>query len=363
MVHLHNLHVQPIDQLNFLFHTYTQGYTTPDSAQSTEPNSLASIDQPDSSLRTATGKHSNNHLPTHSSNNNNNHSSNASNNHSSSISIGGGGGSSSNTIATTTTSNNSNNNNNLRYANAIPAINTMSSKTSSKSTNSSSGDGGIVGNNPHHYSSLTNHSTASSYETTVRKSPEGKDNDSYHREDAKGRHMSNNNLTKHFHNGQLPTAGGSGSSGSNSSTGSATTEHPKIGNDISTEIFSASNDNGKINVQVTVLVGELTNCVLLFAFLLFVLLSFVPYGHSVAVTIQSVVVSHSVLRIQIESIHLDAQTEVARPTDEYPALLNLSKFRQFVSKVVICRCLLCIVALGCSFCTHTTFVSLYFIES
>lgn len=28
------------------------------------------------------------------------------------------------------------------------------------------------------------------------------------------------------------------------------------GHDISTEIFSASNDNGKINVQVTVLVGE-----------------------------------------------------------------------------------------------------------
>lgn len=30
----------------------------------------------------------------------------------------------------------------------------------------------------------------------------------------------------------------------------------KMGNDISTEIFSASNENGKINVQVTVLVGE-----------------------------------------------------------------------------------------------------------
>lgn len=30
----------------------------------------------------------------------------------------------------------------------------------------------------------------------------------------------------------------------------------KLGNEISTEFFSASNDNGQINVQVTVLVGE-----------------------------------------------------------------------------------------------------------
>lgn len=43
----------------------------------------------------------------------------------------------------------------------------------------------------------------------------------------------------------------------------------KLGNDISTEIFSASNDNGKINVQVTVLVGEFYN--LFFFFVLFMI--------------------------------------------------------------------------------------------
>lgn len=42
----------------------------------------------------------------------------------------------------------------------------------------------------------------------------------------------------------------------------------KIGNDISTEIFSASNENGKINVQVTVLVGEFL-FILFFVCLLF----------------------------------------------------------------------------------------------
>ncbi|KAG4066558.1 hypothetical protein HA402_007194 [Bradysia odoriphaga] len=60
------------------------------------------------------------------------------------------------------------------------------------------------------------------YESTLnRRSPDGKDNEAYLLEDKK---MANNNNPQ------------------------------KIGNDISTEIFSASNENGKINVQVTVLV-------------------------------------------------------------------------------------------------------------
>lgn len=66
----------------------------------------------------------------------------------------------------------------------------------------------------------------------IRKSPEGKDNDTLRHED--------NKLTRSTTNKYRENNG----------------NHPKIGNDISTEIFSTSNDNGKINVQVTVLVGE-----------------------------------------------------------------------------------------------------------
>lgn len=253
----------------FLFKLiFAKGYTAPDSAQSTEPNSLASIDQPDSSLRTSS-KHSNklHHSTANSININNNNNHNTSNSNSNSIagttskSISNNGGNSS----SITTTNNNNNNNHVRYSNAIPAINTMSSKTSSKSASS----------NSHQYSSITNHSSTSStamasitsstasYETTVRKSPEGKDNDSYHIEDTKGRISANNSLAKHNNNGQVAA----GSNGINAG-------QQKIGNDISTEIFSASNDNGKINVQVTVLVGE-------FAITFFFSLSFSPpqYQH------------------------------------------------------------------------------------
>lgn len=71
------------------------------------------------------------------------------------------------------------------------------------------------------------------YESTLnRRSPDGKDNEAYLLEDKK---MANNNNPQ------------------------------KIGNDISTEIFSASNENGKINVQVTVLVGEFYLFYFLFA--------------------------------------------------------------------------------------------------
>lgn len=97
--------------------------------------------------------------------------------------------------------------------------------------------------------------------SVMRKSPEGKDNDDAYRgennvkalskdsslmqqqqQQSHKYHETTNKLNDHHHNHhqqQQPQQ-----------------PHQRIGNDISTEIFSASNDNGKINVQVTVLVGE-----------------------------------------------------------------------------------------------------------
>lgn len=84
-------------------------------------------------------------------------------------------------------------------------------------------------------------SPPSSYENgsgvPMRKSPEGKDNDSFRLEDNKSS-AKDSHAKYHDPNNKLID------------------QHQRIGNDISTEIFSASNDNGKINVQVTVLVGE-----------------------------------------------------------------------------------------------------------
>lgn len=82
--------------------------------------------------------------------------------------------------------------------------------------------------------------TAPSYENgcnVMRKSPEGKDNDSNRLEDDK---LSKDTQQQKY----------------NDPNNKLNDQHQRIGNDISTEIFSASNDNGKINVQVTVLVGE-----------------------------------------------------------------------------------------------------------
>lgn len=85
------------------------------------------------------------------------------------------------------------------------------------------------------------------YDTALRKSPEGKDSETFVVEDKSLLVHNANSLSSHNNNG-VATSG---------NVASATLPaHQKIGNDISTEIFSASNDNGKINVQVTVLVGE-----------------------------------------------------------------------------------------------------------
>lgn len=81
----------------------------------------------------------------------------------------------------------------------------------------------------------------------MRKSPEGKDNDSLRYEDNK----STKETIQKYHDVTNAKAIDQQKYRENSNA-----NHQKIGNDISTEIFSASNDNGKINVQVTVLVGE-----------------------------------------------------------------------------------------------------------
>lgn len=95
---------------------------------------------------------------------------------------------------------------------------------------------------------------------TIRKSPEGKDNDALRHEDNK---LTRDAMQKYRENN------GNGN-------------HQKIGNDISTEIYSTSNDNGKINVQVTVLVGEASfsffffyDFIFLFLFLIY---NFVLFG-------------------------------------------------------------------------------------
>lgn len=206
--------------------------------------------------------------------NNNNHSGNVNNN------SGNGAGLSEND------SPNSNNNHNMRYPNPVPAINTMSSKTTSKN------------NASHHYSHLQSTSTTITtstanttgaysnskciYDGTVRKSPEGKDNDSYHVEDKRivSRSVSgvsnNSNYNTNSAGHSLNSISSNGNR--NSLTNSTAAGHQKIGNDISTEIFSTSNDNGKINVQVTVLVGEFAFS--LFRFLpvsIFVFYSFVSW--------------------------------------------------------------------------------------
>lgn len=84
------------------------------------------------------------------------------------------------------------------------------------------------------YGQTTSYPPNHLYDTTLsRRSPEGKDNEAFHVEQDK----------------KLIAATAAATAVNNNNS-------QKMGNDISTEIFSASNENGKINVQVTVLVGE-----------------------------------------------------------------------------------------------------------
>lgn len=137
----------------------------------------------------------------------------------------------------------------------VSAISTMSSKSTSK--------------NYAHYSHLQSTSTSSSYsmgsylnnknayDGIIRKSPEGKDNDSYHIEDKRMilSGISNNSNYINQNGGHSLNSINSNENKLNS-TNSVQNDNQKNSNDVSAEIFSTSNDNGKINVQVTVLVGE-----------------------------------------------------------------------------------------------------------
>lgn len=112
----------------------------------------------------------------------------------------------------------------------------LNSQRSQSKTNNSHYDSNVAySTNP----PMTNALTSASYEngsSVMRKSPEGKDNDSFRMEDKLG----GKDASHKYHE----------------TANKLIDQHQRIGNDISTEIFSASNDNGKINVQVTVLVGE-----------------------------------------------------------------------------------------------------------
>lgn len=90
-----------------------------------------------------------------------------------------------------------------------------------------------------------------------RRSPDGTDNDAYLLAEEQLK------PANHHHNGGGGGSGGAGGNhnNNNNNSTSATAAIGKMGNDnISAEIFSTSNDNGKINVQVTVLVGESVFC-------------------------------------------------------------------------------------------------------
>lgn len=140
----------------------------------------------------------------------------------------------------------------------------MSSKATSKSATTAKASGQTaLGNNGSAYGPTALPSLQyDGNNSTMRKSPEGKDNDSLRYEENK---PPKDTLQK-YHDLSNIVAGGNGDAITtiNNATTTANTKyrdvsnanHQKIGNDISTEIFSASNDNGKINVQVTVLVGE-----------------------------------------------------------------------------------------------------------
>lgn len=102
----------------------------------------------------------------------------------------------------------------------------------------------------HHHAAPSSAYAAQLYDSThSRRSPDGKDNEAFSH--GEGRKLS---------------AGGSGQSSAgvtlnnnhnnNNNNNTHLERSTKLGNDISTEIFSTSNENGKINVQVTVLVGE-----------------------------------------------------------------------------------------------------------
>lgn len=260
-----------------------QGYTAPtDSVPNTEPNSITSTaDQPDS-IRCNSKQQQQHHVSStnkhHHSNNNSLNNNN--NNHSASTNINLNNNNNLNHNNNTTINNNTSKSNHARGTNnTSSSANTMSSKVTSKSSGGASLNH-YATTQQHSANHIASHGNSTSanplstgpmsmqYETSggssaLRKSPEGKDNDSFRIEDNKlsrdqQKYQDNNKLLEQqkYRENNAINAGG----------------HPKIGNDISTEIFSASNDNGKINVQVTVLVGEFEFdfCSFVFVFCFFI---------------------------------------------------------------------------------------------
>lgn len=232
-----------------------QGYPPPDST--TEPNSMASSDATDSSstvrpmkLPAPTTKHSNS----------------AANSSTTATLNGPSNGlimAAAATTTTATTTNTSNNNNTKRKLSASSETKPQNPLYTTAGSGSTvkypiNGSGAVVGGSgSHHYESALN-----------RRSPEGKDFDSlyadHHMDKARSSHGSNSIKSG--------VSGGTTVNNNNSQ---------KMGNDLlSTEIFSALNDNGKINVQVTVLVGEFFFYILIFVlccrffFFIHVLLNF-----------------------------------------------------------------------------------------
>lgn len=199
-----------------------------------EPNSLALTDQTDAISSNNRSKDKNHHIP-----------------------------SNGNTI------NNTNNNNNIinNGRSSNPSLNT--STTASAGAGASFVNSTYSANQNAAYNNqilpfaISNHV----FDTTIRKSPEGKDNDIYLTETEKSVVSATTSTDSTTTTTTTPatttststttTSGAvSGVSAINHNNNSTTAGHKKFGNDISTEIFSASNENGKINVQVTVLVGK-----------------------------------------------------------------------------------------------------------
>lgn len=208
-----------------------QGFSTSENVSVAEPNSLALTDQTDAISSNNRSKDKNHHIP-----------------------------SNGNTI------NNTNNNNNIinNGRSSNPSLNTSTTAgagAGASFVNSTySANHNAAYNNQNLPFAINNHV----FDTTIRKSPEGKDNDIYLTETDKSvvsattSTDSTTTTTPATTSIATTTTSGtaSGVSAINHNNNSTSAGHKKFGNDISTEIFSASNENGKINVQVTVLVGK-----------------------------------------------------------------------------------------------------------
>lgn len=213
-----------------------QGFGAAESTPSTEPNSLVSIDQADS-VRSKDKLHHPHQQPqpqSPSQQPNHNHTAstngNAINNLNNNIN---------------NLSNNNNNNSDNGGGRGSTAVGTSAALATGAGTGYSATKYNSTLNSAYK-NQASSHSMPPAvptnvFDSTLRKSPEGKDNDALLSEGEKT--VTGGNVPPIINH-------------NNNSTNALVAGHKKFGNDISTEIFSTSNDNGKINVQVTVLVGK-----------------------------------------------------------------------------------------------------------